>query len=328
MTVGKTRPTKLRLTFNFRSGTKMTERIRGFAAVLVEDVAMNVADEKWQEVKAKIAGQLETDVQREINWMAQQFKQYTIGLPAGRSGLAGTLTTASATAKGQEGHSTFSLGDGPWAHWAPRGGRNYYLAWKQRHFYHKRWFDATRLLHSTMGKGGTWTGAFGGVKVDVQRTESMSVQDATRIANSQMTPGLKAERDRRFGHGVNSGGLTMRVSVCSIRVSAMQAITPAMLPVLRTNTGDEANIGNVAPDGRKTGLIGMFPGEVAMHLAGSSQAKNFVPYRHTIEPFLGFLLTRAIPNAVARRIQEGLGQDIQAGGESSGPRVKSSRFNR
>lgn len=38
----------------------------------------------------------------------------------------------------------------------------------------------------------------------------------------------------------------------------------------------------------------------------AGQASRNVPYRHTVEPFLAFALTRSIPNAVYRRLQSSI----------------------
>jgi hypothetical protein len=289
------------LTFNFRTGVRTREKIRGFADVIVQDVAINAADKMWDNVKARIAQRLNADVFAEISKMARLYKQYTIGLSGDRTGQYGTLTPASTFAPGFSKDATYRLRTS----WAPR--KRSYLARKVREVGHRRWFDHKGRLSKNMGRGAFWTDVFGPIRIDVHRHENMSLKDAMRTAGSQKSAAERLMHLNRLDVGgpSNTGGV-LRVHVASIRVSAMERITPAMLPALRA--GD---IDAMAPDGRKTGLIGLFPNRIARNLAGSSQAKNFVPYRHTIEPFLGFVLTRAIPNAVMRRIEEGLGAHIR-----------------
>lgn len=303
MARGNTSQTRLRLTFNFRTGAKSREKIRTFANTMVQEVAVNASDQMWKEIKVKIASRLERDVFSEIAKMAQLYKQYIIGIGAMSAGANGTLTPASLYAEGTpKGDRSYSLGRGPAGRWAKR--KPSYLTWKRRHVGHNRWFEHSGLMSLNMGRGKFWTKTFGPIHVDVRRTQSMGLADANRLANSQGTRAAREQFLKRFDTGgPSNSGSSLRVHVANIRVSAMQGITPAMLPSLLTG-----NVDDVAPDGRKTGLIRQFPRRMQWHLAGG---EKFVPYRHTIEPFLGFVLTKAIPNAVARRIEDGLGGSIR-----------------
>jgi hypothetical protein len=301
----KARPTRLRLTFNFRSGTTSRDTIRGFASALIEQVAIEASDDVWETIKLKISKQLQTDVKREVTHMGQLFKQLVIGLDGSSSGASGRLTTYSRPAKGREGLAMYSFNVG----W-PERSENYLRRKMDSPPYgvgHDGWFlHKTKTLLSTMGKSDTWIGAYGPIKVDVRRTGSMSRGDANRSVPDEGSPGKYRTNipTARFDTGVsNTKGSIVRVQVASVRVSAMEDITPAMLPAIR-----HGDIDQMANDGRTTGLIGQFPSEIAYRLGGN---RKFVPYRHTVEPFLGFFLTRALPNAVARRFQETLGEDIK-----------------
>lgn len=289
MTIGRTRPIRLRFTFNYRSKQVSRDKIRGFSSALAQDVAINASEEMWVLIKERLERQLAIDAMREVSRMAQLYKQLIIGISGGRSGPYGTLTPAASAASGFE--TRYQLR----GTWAPRSQA--YLAQKRRAppsgVGHERWFQHHGVLNRSMGAGRTWTAAFGPVKVAVTRVSSMSTKD-----------GRGGERFNA-GHTTSGSGQVVRVQVANIRVSALEAITPRMLPAIQNG-----NIDDMPADGRKTGLIGRFPGDIAIGLGGN---EKFVPYRHTVEPFLGFVLTRAIPNAVARRLQDTLGADIRSG---------------
>lgn len=282
----KTRPIRLRFTFNQQSGATSRDKIKGFAAVLARDVAIKVAEEKWLDLRDRVSRQIAIDVRREISLMAQRFKIMTIGISGGRSGAIGTLTSASEPAAGFP-NPTYRV-SGP--RWAPR--RPDYLVRKRKDLGHDRWFDARGALGAQIGRAETWLQAFGPIIVQITRKHMSQTEAAGAGYGNQL------------GGVYNAPGQKVRVSIANIRVAAFENITPRMLPALIS--GD---INDVAPDGRTTGLIGLFPSSIAFRLGGN---ERFVPYRHAVEPFLGFVLTRAIPNAVMRRLQEGIGSDIRA----------------
>jgi len=279
---------RLRWTINRNTGENTLQKIRGFAAVLVHDVAITVADAMWIKLRTQIAVQIRLDVKREISKMAQRYKIMTIGVSAGYSGAVGTLSPASEIATGFPNPTYRLTGTRPWA---PRNTE--YLRRKQKRMGHQDWFSYRGGLGAMMGRADTWIEAFGPIVVQITRS-ALSSSDA-------FASGYKPE-NRLPGVGAAAGN-KQRVAIANVRVAAFQNITPAMLPALISGNIDEQ-----ASDGRRTGLIGLFPSPIAYALGGG----HFVPYRHTIEPFLGYVLTRAIPNAVMRRLQVGLGTDLKA----------------
>jgi hypothetical protein len=282
---------------------------------LVEDVAINATNEMWHEIKAKVEKQVGVDAFREISKMARLFKQYNIGISGDRTGAyaPSPLTPASLFASGMSGIARYKLGSGREGHW-PARKRSYLLRKSKpppRGVGHQKWFLHSGLLSSNVGSGKFWTSVFGPVKVDVHRPEHMSVGDRDRQAEGQSSRQARASFNARFHVGAPStSGHVLRVNIATVRVAAMEDITAHMLPSIRTG-----NVEDYADDGRETGLIGKFPKDVAYRLGGN---RKFVPYRHTVEPFLGFVLTRAIPNAVARRLQDSLGSDIKFVPETPG----------
>lgn len=249
--------------------------------MLVREIAIDYAEATWKQIVQKISTKITVDVQREITAMAQAYKSSVIGISGKNSGPYGRISFAAEKAEGTEGRASFT----PGGHWAARSAS--YLKRKRREVGHDRWFEHDGLLKSTMGKSDTWIKAFGPIRVSVIKRSGVEAQDA----------GTK-----RLKTGISNQGLSVRIGVATVRVDVFGNLTPAMLPALRSG-----NIEDVAPDGRTTGLIGRFPRDIALGLGAGRQ----VPYRHTIEPFLGFLMTRSMPNAVLRRIQVGLDEDIR-----------------
>lgn len=298
---------RLRLNFNFRTGSAKKEKIRTFATAIAQEVMIDASEKVWSQIEGRLQRRIYNDVLAEISNMARLYRQYIIGISGTRVGAYGKLQPVSIFARGAVASDlTYALQSGAAGRWAARGGKHYYLAWKQRHVHHQRWFEHTGLLQKSMSSGRAWLGYFGPIVVTVTRS-SLTMTDAKRLADSQSTTSARAEALKRFDAAAPTRtGSELRTHVATIRVEAMRNITPEMLPALLNE-----DINDMPADGRSTGLTRLLPKDVAEHLAGSSQEKNFVPYRHTIEPFLGFVLTRAIPNAVTRRIQDGIRSDIR-----------------
>jgi hypothetical protein len=290
----KTSSITLRFIFNRNAGTVSRARYANAASRFVaKNVAMNVADERWQILRERVQKRVSADVTREMAHLAQEYRRLIIGISDNNEGPRGTLKTVTEPAHGGTSFASYNL------HIAWDERSRDYLARKRREKGQTRWFEYDRVLARTMGKSSTWFGAFGPVEVQVTR-KSMSQEAA-----------LDAGFNDRFDVG-GGGGKSIRVQIGTIRVFAMRSITPQMLPALASG-----NIDDMAPDGTKTGLIGRFPGDIAVGLAPN---RRFVPYRHSVEPFLGFFLTRAIPNAVLRRLEENLHTDISRQGGATNVR--------
>ena len=79
-------------------------------------------------------------------------------------------------------------------------------------------------------------------------------------------------------------------------MSVFGNITPAMLPSLLT--GDPRDYLN----GQSSGLNALLPRNIAKRLDGP----NFGLHLFTIEPYLSWFLSRAVPYAVSRRVAQTL----------------------
>lgn len=283
------------------SDSKAIQRAgRSFAQSIAEDVGLVYAEEAYKSLKKNVQTTLHRDVQQEIEHVARQFKKFIIGSEANSRTMRGELSTAVTTSRG------YALDGSPLSN-QPVGGRSWvprkkrYLREKMTDVGHQRWFDHSGYLGKVMNRGSLWANAFGPIQVRVTRTAPVSSQGGVAQAGRRE---ISSDGAKVFGQ--KSTGL---FSVARIEASAFGKITPAMLPALITG-----NVNAPIPDdGRKTGLIGLL-GNVSRPAAYRLGGGPNVPYRATLEPFLAFAITRAIPTAVFNRIQKGLSADIDGRG--------------
>jgi hypothetical protein len=123
-----------------------------------------------------------------------------------------------------------------------------------------------------------WETIFGPISVRFFRARQLTPQDAMA--------GINAGRQKR-----------MKVQIGSIHVRALGRITPQMLPGYTSGTIRASTQGNAS----LIGLISAYDRELGYRMG---VMRNGV-YRPTIEPFLGFFLTRALPHAVMTRLSKG-----------------------
>ena len=137
-------------------------------------------------------------------------------------------------------------------------------------------------MKSQMMSGQNWIKMFGPISVQVKRQRSYSASD-TASANARRDIMTNLNRKPL----ALPGGDVVRLGVARIEVRALGRITP----------------GSLSRPSKKSHMIGLVmkhDEELAHRLAGRG------PYRPTLEPFLEFVLTRAVPGAVLKRIELGL----------------------
>lgn len=291
----KTIKLSVRFVFNRKTGKQTKELGRNTARFVANEVAILTADNIWDTVSGKLRTRLIRDGNREIAAVAQQFKRYIVGANGMNRGVTGRLESAAAGAEGLPVSQRLSLT------WADRDKS--YLARKKREVGHTKWFEhggglgggienpVNRELQNAIGKTSTWTRAFGPVGVRITR-------------RSTEFGGPKTPRMLDVGGGMAYSEVTdtkrNRLSIATVSVYAFGRITPQMLGALHQggDTGPSSYI-----DGRATGLIGLLPTQLQYRLGGNPE---YVPYRPTLEPFLEFFLTRSLPNAVTRRLEQGV----------------------
>lgn len=299
----KSIPISLRFVFNrnaaMTGGPGALDRQFGprTARIIAREIAIQSSEDVWKQVEGQIKAKILRDANREVSAIAQQYKQLIIGATGARDGVSGTITGAANTAfSGGERANSYSFN----LKWQARSPA--YLRRKFHENGHDRWFEyggglkkgvknpVNQQLQNAMGRASTWTRAFGPIGIRVTRkSKNVSQSGYSNFMPTGVT---------------NTSGASIRVSVATVTVTAFGRITPAMLPALTAGGA----IDQFTPDGRDSGLIGLLPSSIAYRLGGN---RAHVPYRPTLEPFLGFFLTRSLPNAVMRRLQEGLTADIR-----------------
>jgi hypothetical protein len=269
---------RLRLEINLRTGTidrneTATRRLNGenFATTIIREVGLKYTNDRWKELNGRIRGQVERAVRREIAHMARQYQRGVVGRGQRKTQFNITSAVQSENRAGILSPSASVPMNRPWPSLTPK-----YSRWKANHGYSQGHFLLHGYLGQRLSKAESWTEIFGPVAVRVIRTAPGEVKGLPKIE-------AMGERQARFHIG-------------KIEVRALGKITANMVPAL---AGQPIGFGTA---GRTNGLLGLVAAndeELAYHLG---QNPATAPYRSTLEPFLGFVLTKAIPVAVKARV--------------------------
>ncbi len=271
---------------------------------IINSITFVVANRQQKLLEQNIRSELGLIVDQQLREMGRKIDQFVVGIGdrtptvltrndryGGRSairtrtGPPGSLSitgTRSQAFRGiNMGPYTLVSGTGPWPARSPG-----YLARKKRQFGHTKWFENTGRLRKQLRDPSTYTQAYGPVRVSFKRA-SLSQPVAGQTA-TKMSSGVVGAADRRIALG-------------ELRVSVLGRITEDMLN----------EPGGRQPSPWKTGLFGSLDSDLEKKLLNKEDA-----YRPFLEVFLSFYLTRSIPNAIFRRLEEkmSVGQNRQAGG--------------
>lgn len=245
------------------------------ASTIVQNVAFGYADGYRDQLMRDVSKRVGQDVFAEIANAAAKYKRNVIGM-TGKNGRL-NMGSFSTVAEGGPKNSGASIA------WAPRNSK--YLARKRRELGHTNWFSAwTRYMGNTLGKGASWTEIFGPIRVAVTGGKSSGYSGA-------VAPHLGGRAYRAVAKE-GQDAAKIRIHIGSISVTALERITPGMLSAY-SKSGIPAAVAAAGYE------------ELAHRLGGPG------PYRPTLEPFLEFVLTRAIPYAVRKRVQTGLRRSIR-----------------
>jgi hypothetical protein len=282
----------------FRLGkglVKARQRYDNTARAILERVTINYADGAYDQMRKTLEQRIEQDVRAELVHQAMLFRRHIIGAAGTRVTPSGMLDTAT---KG-EAPPRQTIGEGL-PPWAPRNAE--YLRQKRAATGGIGWFDnrnwrqsaydarfASRVPRTGAGpdqagllfksmRADVWETIFGPIGVRFYRMRKLTPQDSRS--------GISAGRQKN-----------MKVQIGSIQVRALGKITPGMLPGYTTGTIKASDKGNPG----LIGLISQYDPQLGYRLG---TMRNGV-YRPTLEPFLGFFLTRALPHAVSERLRKG-----------------------
>jgi hypothetical protein len=266
-----------------------------FARMIVDNVAYNVATYSAQQAHRTLAKSVRSVVDRELDRMAMTIGN-SISITEKARGPQGKMSVAeglSDTAR-KRGWASSSYN---WSRrstrirWAPRDKN--YVKWKASRGFTRDWWKKSGKLSQYLSQRTTYTQSFGPVRVVFDRPKNQNKARERVGANPRITAsGL-------------TGPITREYEVGKLRVMAMGNLTPADLPSLRTENPSDAKPTNGAgaarwlkdtEEGGARDKLMRFP---FWKGKGKSPERRFV-----LEPFLSFYLTRAIPNAVWRRIEQ------------------------
>lgn len=253
----------------------------------MERVTINYSDGLYDEMRKTLEQRVEQDVRAELLHMALLFRRYITGAAGTRVLPSGTLTTVT---KGEH-QPSMPLSEGL-PSWAPRNAE--YLRWKRKRTGGIQWFD-NQNINSFRPKQGTASHEDGGYLFDNMRADvwetifgpiSVRFYRMRKLEPTDAMASVSAGRQKR-----------MRVQIGSIQVRALGRLTPAMLPGYTTGHVKGSSAGNPA----LMSLIYGYDPKLEVRLG---RMNNGI-YRPTLEPFLGFFLTQALPHAVSQRLEKG-----------------------
>jgi hypothetical protein len=267
---------KTKTTLNEKRIKTQLEKV---ADIVVTNVAITYSNRNYQKLTANTRAVLRRAIRREIHFAAQQWSKI-IGLRGSQAGPYGSIESK------EEGAASFSLNQK--GVWNPRSTR--YLRDKKTQYKHTKWFYSTGLLKDNLSTGSDWESNFGPIQIQINRritVERNGDRDPKGLTSTQ-----KASRNTIRTNSSNTGlGYqarygSKRISIATIHIRSLTNITPAMLPGLSSgHPSFEGNVSSLIKDE-----------DVRARVAGKG------PYRPTLEPFLSFVLTRAIPNAVQKKV--------------------------
>lgn len=292
------RSLQFNLTFDLKKGNDTVDirAVDKFAYemenYIVDSVSFVVANNQQKLLVQNINSELAAIVDKELRQMGRKIDQFVVGIndraptslvanksyggrtasrimtgPPGSLGITGNVSRAFSGVN--MGPYSLVSGTGPWPARSPT-----YLARKKKDLGHTKWFESSGQLKKELRDPSTYYKAYGPVRVSFKKqsiSQPKPGQSATR-----MSSGVVGRADRRIILG-------------EVRVSVLGRITEDML----------ANPGERQPSPWKTGLFGSLNSDLEAKLLNREDA-----YRPFLEVFLSFYLTRAIPNAVFRRLED------------------------
>lgn len=269
-----------------KENVKGRQRIDNTYRYVVNKIAIRYAEGEYEKMKGRLKEGVEADVQRELVNLASLYRRHIVGANGATSRPAGVIRSVVGSAKPLALASALPA-------WAPRNAE--YLKRKINAGAGNNWFDNRGW---TRRKGQKWAPSETGVLFKESRAETWtSMFGPISVTFSRDN---KAQRADQFLSP--DGGKHLQVQIGTLRVYALGKLTPQMLPALNTKSGDIP----VASDQGNEGLMDLVKAvdpRMAYRLGQRSSLTK--RYRPTLEPFLSYFLTRSIPAAITRRLQQG-----------------------
>lgn len=289
-----------------KAGLRKEEVDRGFTYmknIIIENAAFLMVQKQERALKQSIDRTISSIVEKELSRMGRDVNRLIIGLPdskaRGRIGYQprGTLSIvggASRAMAGQLGDVNIGDATGPWP------ARNKQYLKRAKKLGGGKWFKVTGDLGRYLRNSSAYTAAYGPIKVEY-----------TKAPKGTPTPEVVGVS--RMSSGVGGRRSTV-VTFGNVHVSALGTITSDML-----NDPERRQ-----PSPWRTGLFESFPDKIEAKLLNREET-----YRPFLEAFLSFYLTKAIPNAVFRQLEQVIQNDTVGAEKNVGVRkVSTRRFSR
>lgn len=299
--------TRIRFVIGGGKGNATTTGVqtRSLASAIAQRVAFQAAEDSYQAVARGVRESFHRDAKRELTHLMALYKRHIIGAAPGRrrpSGMLSYALTPSGTGVGDDDREVAIADSLP--EWAPRSPE--YLRQKKRRGWSQGWFSAEGTLRAGLTPD-LLLGAYGPIRVSVIRDVKAEGEYSVRM--NKQTASSFSRLDAR------ASGDTLRMNVATVRIYAMEKITPSMLPALVNGDPAAMNSDDISRGRRlleplaSSSALGS---RLALRLGRPSYRSG--RYRPTLDPFLAWYLTRSIPNALALRIEEGIiGSSRRAG---------------
>lgn len=265
---------KLRLRFVFNQRLKRdiasTEEAQNATLAILKNVAYDYRQGMLSKMNGDIRRRIAQDAERELTYLAAKYRRSVIGISGsyGRSIVRTDLDTVAGPSKAIAGREALLTGRVN-LNWQARTKK--YMQWKASKGYGTAWFKNEGVWLKEMQFKQGWVQYFGPVRVTI-------------VPSNENITKANIRGPKVYGK--------LHLKVATIGIKAMSHLTPRMLPGLSSPRGDINQIGN------HRALMNLLPDPIKWRLGRE-------PYRPTLEPFLTFALTRAIPNAMYRRIEMG-----------------------
>lgn len=286
-----------------KSGVQTREVERGMTYMrnlIIENAAFYLVDREEKKLTQNIQRVFTNIVEKELARMGREINKLVIGrADSSMRGRIGYQPRGSLSVTGKHSYNmqgmlgSVNLGDvtGPWP------ARNAaYVRYQRRSGGGGKWFKVTGELGKFLGDASTYTNAYGPVKVDYKKAAK-----GTPLPQSAGVSSIKTGLGGRRSTTVTFG----RVSV-----SVLGSITTDVL-----NDPERKQ-----PSPWKSGLFQAFPDHIENKLLNRQDY-----YRPFLENFLAYYLTRSIPNAVFRKIEEVVANDMPGARRAVGTRKESKR---
>lgn len=257
----------LRIRFNLNQRKGTAENTRSFQRAgqqFAAAIVRQVGLRAADDMYRNLVGKIRAEIANDVRQEIQNIAMLYTQWVVGRSGQRDNLITLRAQTTATEAAAKFGT-------WKPLSNDTI------RRKGHASFFEDRGNFRTQMNKASVWEKSFGPISVKVHRTKG----------NVEHINPETLYKD--------AGG---HFSVARVSVFALGKITPAMLPELATGKSAYHDYSG----GRAAGLVDLVDAGDAKLKIGNWGRNRMGAYRPTLEPFLGFVLTRAIPAAVARRI--------------------------